>query len=114
MAGMSVKNVRKIVGCLMAALLLGAAGCSAPPDSESEGTHRILRVGTPMKIRQLNPLTDYTCNILAMLLTHDTLIRLDQNLRPIPQLARSWSATRMPQSGHLIWFPMPCGMTEKR
>lgn len=94
MAGISVKNVRKIVGCLMAALLLVAGGCSTPPDTEPKGTGRILRVGTPMKIRQINPLADYTCNILAMLLTHDTLIRLDQKLRPIPQLARSWSANK--------------------
>ncbi len=92
MAGISFKNAGTIIRCLTAAVLLVAAGCSAPPDRDMKGTGRILRVGTPMKIRQLNPLADYSCNILAMLLTHDTLIRLDQGLQPIPQLARSWSS----------------------
>ncbi len=94
MAGISFKDVGTIIRCLTAAVLLVVAGCSEPPDRDLKDPGRILRVGTPMKIKQLNPLADYTCNILAMLLTHDTLIRLDESLRPIPQLARAWDANK--------------------
>ncbi len=93
MANIFFKNRRGIILCFMAAGLL-MAGCSEPSTKQIKGPDQTLRVGTPMKLKQLNPLADYTYNILAMLLTHDTLIRLDESLRPIPQLARTWSANK--------------------
>ncbi len=44
-----------------------------------------------MKIKQINPVADYYYNILAMLMTHDTLVRFSPDLRVIPQLAETWS-----------------------
>lgn len=95
MAGILILDVRKIISCITAALILVVlSGCPAPSAGDAESPGNLLRVGSPMKIKQLNPLANYTYNILAMLLTHDTLIRLDENLCPVPQLARTWSANR--------------------
>lgn len=79
-------------GILAVFLLLGLlTGCRGPqPDASGE---EVLRVGSSMQIRRLNPLADYSYNILAMLMTHDTLVRLDPELRPVPQLARSWKVS---------------------
>ena len=74
--------------------VLNLIACSNQKTRDKERQGDILRVGTPMKIKQLNPLTDYSFNILAMLLTHDTLVRLDSDLKPMPQLAASWSCNR--------------------
>lgn len=71
--------------------LLNLTACSGGKSPEDGIESLNLRVGTPMKIKQINPLGDYSYNILAMLLTHDTLVRLDAELQPLPQLAQSWS-----------------------
>ena len=52
-----------------------------------------LRIGTPMKVRQANPIADYNYSIMAMLLTHDTLVRFDDKMQPYGQLAESWSVS---------------------
>ena len=43
----------------------------------------LLRVGTSMEVRQLNPLADYQYGVLAMLATHDSLVRFGPDLEPI-------------------------------
>ncbi|MBC2705747.1 ABC transporter substrate-binding protein [Desulfobacula sp.] len=53
-----------------------------------------LRIGTPMTIKIVNLLKDYHYNILAMLMTHDTLVRFDSKLCPVPQLAESWTCSK--------------------
>lgn len=40
-----------------------------------------------MAIKQTNPVADYYYNILAMLMTHESLVRFDEKLEPVPQLA---------------------------
>jgi peptide/nickel transport system substrate-binding protein len=46
-----------------------------------------------MQVRQANLITDYGYNILAMLATHDTLVRFSPDLQPLPQLAESWESS---------------------
>ena len=52
-----------------------------------------------MNIKRVNPLTDNYYNILAMLMTHDSLVRFDPDFRVVPQLAESWSC----REGGRIW-----------
>ncbi|WP_274428139.1 ABC transporter substrate-binding protein [Desulfosarcina sp. BuS5] len=47
-----------------------------------------------MKIKEINPLADYYYNILAMLMTHDTLVRFGPDLDVVPQLAETWSCSK--------------------
>ncbi len=54
-----------------------------------------------MQVRQTNLLADYNYGILAMLTTHDTLVRFDAALQPVPQLARSWQVS---ENGRLWRF----------
>ena len=76
---------------LFAVLLPAVAGCGpGPGQTAAFRAAADLRIGTPMQVRQINPLADYSYNILAMLATHDTLVRFDAQMRPVPQLARSW------------------------
>jgi peptide/nickel transport system substrate-binding protein len=63
-----------------------------PPQGNADTD--FLRIGTPMGIKSVNPVKDYTYNILAMLMTHDTLVRFDSKLRPLPGLAESWQSDR--------------------
>ena len=77
---------------LFAALLLGIVGCGPGPVRTASPQTAVLRVGTPMPVRQTNLLADYGYNILAMLATHDTLVRFDAAMQPLPQLARNWQA----------------------
>ncbi|SHL03916.1 peptide/nickel transport system substrate-binding protein [Desulfatibacillum alkenivorans DSM 16219] len=59
-------------------------------EKASEAGELVFRIGSPMTIRRVNSLADYGYSTLAMLMTHDTLVRFDENLRPIPQLASKW------------------------
>ena len=47
-----------------------------------------------MKIKEINPLADYYYNILAMLMTHDTLVRFGPDLDVVPQLAEKWDCSK--------------------
>ncbi len=70
------------------ACLLSALGCSrgeAPAGAALSDP--VLRIGTTMVVKQANPVADYYYNILAMVMTHDSLVRFDENLNPVPQLA---------------------------
>ncbi len=82
-----------IVGSIL--LLYACCGCSdfKKEDSSLSETDR-LRIGAFMKIKQINPLADYYYNILAMLMTHDTLVRFDADFRAVPQLAENWSCSK--------------------
>lgn len=77
---------------LLAGLLVG---CGVKDSAESPSADsQSLRIGTTMAIKQANPLADYYYNILAMLMTHDSLVRFDENLKPVPQLAQSFSSDK--------------------
>lgn len=78
---------------LVAGLLLLAGGCGDRQQSAADLSPDVLRIGTPMQVRVANPLVDYGYNIFAMLATHDTLVRFDGALRPLPQLAQAWQAS---------------------
>ena len=45
-----------------------------------------------MVVKQTNPVADYYYNILAMVMTHDSLVRFDEALNPVPQLAIRFSS----------------------
>ena len=77
---------------LFALLLLAVAACGPGPEKMVAPRATGLRIGTPMPVRQINPLADYGYNILAMLATHETLVRFDPAMRPVAQLAKSWRA----------------------
>ena len=47
-----------------------------------------------MKIKEMNPIADYYYNILAMLMTHDTLVRFGPDLEVVLQLAESWDCSK--------------------
>ena len=75
-------------GLLLMACLLSGLGCSreeAP--ARAAFSEPVLRIGTTMVVKQANPVADYYYNILAMVMTHDSLVRFDENLNPVPQLA---------------------------
>ena len=81
-----------VVLLMIGSIALVMLGCGSGPESGEPGRGS-LRVGTPMHVRQANPLVDYGYNIFAMLATHDTLVRFDGAMHPLPQLARTWNAS---------------------
>lgn len=93
-------GVRPNKGCgflngslLLVFLLLMAPGCSKETESKTlPPSEQVLRIGTTMNIKQANPVADYYYNILAMVMTHDSLVRFDGNLNPVPQLARRFAS----------------------
>ena len=81
-------------GCLL------ISGCGrTEADHSKKAVSGVLRVGTPMNFRQTNPLADYHYSILSMLATHETLVRFDAKMDPVPQLASSWTSS----SDATIW-----------
>ncbi|RPH48958.1 MAG: ABC transporter substrate-binding protein, partial [Desulfobacteraceae bacterium] len=86
----------EIKTALLAALCIYLAmciGCGSDGKNSPEDDAGNLRIGTPMQVRQANLLADYSYNILAMLATHETLVRFDSAMRPVPQLAKSWEVS---------------------
>lgn len=88
------RRPQRMLRCLLlaAGVLLNLAGC----ENERTSANRLagsLRVGTPMQVRTANLLVDYGYNIFAMLATHETLVRFDPAMRPLPQLAAAWQAS---------------------
>ena len=83
-------------------LFLGSllSGCSnSPGDDTSLRARDQLRIGTTMGIKRVNPLTDYYYNILALIMTHDSLVRFDPEVRVVPQLAERWRCSE----GGRVW-----------
>ncbi|MBI9074362.1 MAG: ABC transporter substrate-binding protein [Desulfatibacillum sp.] len=75
---------------ILLALACLVSGCQGREDP-IQAKELVFRIGSPMTLRRINPLADYGYSTLAMLMTHDTLVRFDQNLSPVPQLASAWS-----------------------
>ena len=74
-------------------MIAGGVGCSGDGRPTAAPSPARLRIGTPMQVRVANPLVDYSYNILAMLATHDTLVRFGTDLQPLPQLALAWETS---------------------
>ena len=76
---------------ILVVFLSYVSGCSNSPKEEVLAAEtKLLRIGSTLNIKQINPLTDYYYNILAMLMTHDSLVHFDPDLQVVPQLAQSW------------------------
>lgn len=72
---------------------MAAPGCSNPKDDGFYAhAEPVLRIGTTMAVKQTNPVADYYYSILAMLMTHDSLVRFDEKLNPVAQLAIKFSS----------------------
>ncbi len=80
-----------LTGICICLLFLGACGS----DREAAAPEKALRlrIGTPMEVRQANLLADYGYSIFAMLATHETLVRFDSAMAPVPQLAQAWESS---------------------
>ena len=75
--------------------LLLSLGCSKGEEAaKARPAEPVLRIGTTMVMKQANPVADYYYNILAMVMTHDSLVRFDEDLKPVPQLAKRFSSDR--------------------
>ncbi len=79
---------------LLMAVFFSIQGCTNVESNAGKGlSEPILRVGTTMAVKQANPVADYYYNILAMVMTHDSLVRFDEDLKPVPQLASGYAAS---------------------
>ncbi len=71
-------------------------GCSTKNSSSDANGPRDSRlvVGTTMHIKRTNLLADYYYNLLARILTHESLVRFDERLNPVPCLATHFECSR--------------------
>ena len=73
-------------------------GCSRGDKTAETGpSEALLRIGTTMAVKQTNPVADYYYSILAMVMTHDSLVRFDEALKPVPQLAVKFASDEKAQ-----------------
>lgn len=86
-------KIKAVLLAIMCICFVMCIGCGSDGENSAAIDSRRLRIGTPMQVRQANLLADYSYNILAMLATHETLVRFDSAMRPIPQLAKSWEVS---------------------
>ena len=82
----------KFLALLLALLLcIGAAGCGGTQTAEGVNTFRI---GTPVSIDTLNPLSSYMqIGFEVFLLVYDPLVRYDEDFEPAGSLAESWTTS---------------------
>ncbi len=82
----------KLFAFLLALFLcIGMAGCGGGQSAEGVNTFRI---GTPVSIDTLNPLSSYMqIGFEVFLLVYDPLVRYDENFEPAGCLAESWAAS---------------------
>lgn len=86
-------TLKRVLLLLFCCCLTFYCGCGSEDEQHSSESLLRLRFGTPMQVRQANPLADYSYSIFAMLATHETLVRFDSAMQPLPQLARSWESS---------------------
>ncbi len=88
---------------------MSQTGCSRRCEAESPAAaEQRLRIGTTMHVKQTNPVADYYYNILAMLMTHDSLVRFNSEMQPVPQLASAFEC----EAGGKRWtFDLASGAT---
>jgi peptide/nickel transport system substrate-binding protein len=101
------KACAKKIFCLLPILLcLLPAACQGPKFPANDG--QILRIGTSMRLNSTNLIGNYGYMQFAMLLTHDTLVRFDENFLPYGQLARKWESD---SQGRVWTFWLKEGLT---
>lgn len=82
---------------LILTLALGlflSSGCAQK--EASQGTpekEMILKIGTTREIKTTNLVGDYWYGILAMIMSHETLVRFDPELKFVPGLAEKWEGS---------------------
>ncbi|MBE9505891.1 MAG: ABC transporter substrate-binding protein [Chloroflexi bacterium] len=92
-------------------LLSAVAGCAAelvtaPPSSdepaeapsdageaEAPTEEVVLRVGSTKPFKTTNKFADYWYGVLSNLTTHDSLIKLGPDMKPVPWIARDWTVS---------------------
>ena len=104
---------RTLAVLLAAAMLLAAAaGCApdaAPSQPEPTGTPTtpavttptstppaepvVLRVGSTKPFKTTNKFADYWYGVITNLTTHDSLIKLGEDMKPKPWIAREWTVS---------------------
>ncbi|MEI8217306.1 MAG: ABC transporter substrate-binding protein [Eubacteriales bacterium] len=85
------KNLKIMLSLVLTfALLIGTAGCSS--GSTNSGATATLTIGSTVQIDTLNPLTsNMQVAYEVFLLIYDPLVRADENLKPVPCLAKEWT-----------------------
>ena len=66
------------------------AACSSAPSS-ANNKQSILRMGTPNRLASFDPYQEHLLNSPAFHTFYSYLIHYDDNLKPIPQMAESWT-----------------------
>jgi len=90
---MSMISFRKYRGWLLALALLlvfsGGCGGGAAPEPAPIG-EVTLTVASSKPFKTANRFADYWYGVLSNLTTHDSLIKLDAEMKPVPWLATDW------------------------
>ena len=102
-----MRHIRPLSALLAAALLTAIAGCApaeapaqpqvtptaAPGTPSTPSAPVVLRVGTTKQFKTTNRFSDYWYGVVANLTTHDSLIKLGEDMKPRPWLAREWTVS---------------------
>lgn len=98
------KTTLVTLAVIVLVMLLGAMGCiprtPAPPATTPEVTPApprkellVLRVGSTRPFKTTNRFADYWYGVLSGMTTHDSLIKLGADTKPVPWLASSWEVS---------------------
>jgi peptide/nickel transport system substrate-binding protein len=79
-----------ILAILVAVLLIPLAGCGSTEESSGDV---VLRVGSTKSYKTTNKFSDYWYGVLSGITTHDGLIKLGTDMKPVPWLATSWEVS---------------------
>jgi len=101
----------RLLSLLLVTVLTALAGCTpttAPTQPTSPTTQPtitpttpttpistpiVLRVGSTKPFKTTNRFADYWYGVLTNLTTHDSLIKIDSDMKPVPWLATDWTAS---------------------
>ena len=79
-----------ILAILVAALLIPLAGCGSTEESSGDV---VLRVGSTKSYKTANKFSDYWYGVLSGITTHDSLVKLGTDMKPVPWLATAWEVS---------------------
>lgn len=74
---------------LVSALLIPLVGCGTGNDTGEV----VLRVGSTKPFKTTNQFSDYWYGVLVGLTTHDSLVKLGTDMKPVPWLATAWEVS---------------------
>jgi len=78
-----------VLAILLLASVLPMAGCG----SNETGEDVVLKVGSTKSYKTTNKFSDYWYGVLSGMTTHDSLIKLGTDMKPVPWLATSWEVS---------------------